>query len=154
MLTWAWCKQMHADMSSYSSFCRLAGRNKVGWNNKLHCLHVGPGYRSVGTHTIKYPRANRILCVCVALRSGKRLLSWKNSPFCIHPSTHLQQTSSSQLLILFMSLVFLSAWTAPTSLLSEPARSAPHYFAGLPITNHLQSAIKRILLKINESGRL
>lgn len=81
--TQPWCKHTHADLSSYSSLQGLAGWNKVGWNNKFHCLHVGPEYRSTG-------RASSNIRVWLKRRgvafpsSGNWLLSWQNSPFCIH----------------------------------------------------------------------
>lgn len=97
------------------------------------------------TRIIKYPRVNKMPCVAFP-SSGTRLLSWQNSPFCIHHSTHLQQTSSSPLLTLFMSLVFCLPELLQQGFCPS-LRAAPHYFEGLPITNHFQSAIKRVFIE-------
>lgn len=129
-------------VSYYSSFQCLEGGNKVAWNNAFLCLHGGPGYHSAGRASSNI-RMNKMRCVAFPISN------WPpNSPFCIHHSTHLQQTSSSQLLILFMSVVFCLPELLQQAFCPSP-RAAPRYFRGLPITNHLQSAVKRILLKIN-----
>lgn len=114
--------QTNTDVSCYSSFQCLEGRNKVGWNTQFHCLHGGPGYHSAGRASsnicawIKYQR-----CFSQLGEPAPKLteLSVLYSPLhsfaanIILPATYP-----------FHVVSLLSAWTALASLLSKPARCA------------------------------
>ena len=72
--------------------CR-AGRLKQSWVEKqVSVFALGPCISLHRTCIIKYLHMTKM--VCAAFPSwGNRLLSWQNCLFCIHYSTHLQQTS-------------------------------------------------------------
>ena len=100
----------------------LAGWNKAGWKNKFRCLHWVPAYRSTG-------RALSNICIWlkwfVLLFPAGGIGSWADRTVCFVFTTPLICSKHhSTATYPFHVVGLLSAWTAPTRLLSELAHWA------------------------------